>query len=156
MSSNVLTLFYTRLLFSGRREMWQPSKGPVENGLFLLIVKNQWTGTKLDSKVNWLNAIIYFIMMPFKTLTLDHFETLWFCRSIEDSHCCRSPIYEPAAEENLWPLCQCSPLCINWRLQDPVCWCEPGHHQGEHWGRIQWHRTCGKSYQHISCVKYLF
>lgn len=56
---NVLTLFYFRLLFSGRREMLQPSKGLVGSGLFLLIAKNQWTGTKLVSKVNWLNAIIY-------------------------------------------------------------------------------------------------
>lgn len=41
-----------RLLFSGRREMLQQSKGQVESGLFLLIAKSQWTGTKLVSKVN--------------------------------------------------------------------------------------------------------
>lgn len=65
-------------------------------------------------------------------------------RSFEDTYSRWPSLYEPSAEENLWPLRQRAPLRVHRGLQDPLHRREPGHHQGEHWGRIQWDWTRGK------------
>lgn len=73
------------------------------------------------------------------------FFTFFFSiRTPEDTHRCRSPLHEPAAQEDLWPVRKREALRLYRGLQDSVHRCQPGHHPGEHGGRVQRHRTHGE------------
>ena len=108
--------------------------------------KSRWIEARSDSKVRFcslLNLPQSFMCPPSLCWLMSSLIVV-SSRTPEDTHRCRSPLHEPAAQEDLWPLRQRATLRLHWGLQDSVYRRQPGHHPGEHGGRVQRHRTRGE------------